>query len=129
MQRDCALPIAGRGRLTSYSMEYKTGVLGPVDPRDVIYTKTRLKAHLDRNRLDRHIVRNAHVQTTASSATIQAQVAPSLGDFVSSRTIRRRLAEGDLESRCPLRVPSTPPFGVVPCTRKMVCSGMEQGRL
>ncbi|GFV65860.1 transposable element Tcb2 transposase [Trichonephila clavipes] len=28
---------------------------------------------------NRHIVRNAHVQPTASKATIQAQVAPSLG--------------------------------------------------
>ncbi|GFU19108.1 hypothetical protein TNCV_4397101 [Trichonephila clavipes] len=74
MQRDCALRIAGRGRLTSFYVEYKTGnhthkaclsvlnrlqrksggrhtitpfskaiwVLEPVDPRDVIYTKTRL---------------------------------------------------------------------------------------
>ncbi|GFU93358.1 transposable element Tcb1 transposase [Trichonephila clavipes] len=35
-------------------------------------------------REDRHIIRNAHVQPTASSATIQAQVAPSLGAPVSS---------------------------------------------
>ncbi|GFU05488.1 transposable element Tcb2 transposase [Trichonephila clavipes] len=50
-----------------------------------------------------------HVPPTASSATIQAQVAPSLGALVSSRTIRRRLAEGYLGSRCPLRVlPLTP---------------------
>ncbi|GFU14942.1 transposable element Tcb2 transposase [Trichonephila clavipes] len=40
-------------------------------------------------REDRHIVRNARVQTTASSAAIQAQVAPSLGAPVSSGTIRR----------------------------------------
>ncbi|GFW96656.1 transposable element Tcb2 transposase [Trichonephila clavipes] len=58
---------------------------------------------------DRHIVRNARVQPTASSATIQARVAPSLGTPVSSRTIRRCLAEGHLGSRCPLRVlPLTP---------------------
>ncbi|PRD25388.1 UNVERIFIED_CONTAM: hypothetical protein NCL1_41062 [Trichonephila clavipes] len=49
-------------------------------------------------REDRHIVRNARVQPTASSAAIQAQVAPSLGAPVSSRTIRRRLAEGHLGS-------------------------------
>ncbi|GFU05455.1 transposable element Tcb2 transposase [Trichonephila clavipes] len=50
-----------------------------------------------------------HVPPTASSATIQAQVAPSLGALVSSRTIRRRLAKGYLGSRCPLRVlPLTP---------------------
>ncbi|GFV22364.1 transposable element Tcb2 transposase [Trichonephila clavipes] len=43
-----------------------------------------------------HIVRNTLVQPTASSAAIQAQVAPSLGSLVSSRTIRRCLAEGHL---------------------------------
>ncbi|GFV44402.1 transposable element Tcb2 transposase [Trichonephila clavipes] len=49
-------------------------------------------------REDRHIVRNARVQPTASSAALQAQVAPSLGAPVSSQTIRRRLAEGHLGS-------------------------------
>ncbi|GFW87318.1 transposable element Tcb2 transposase [Trichonephila clavipes] len=58
---------------------------------------------------DRHIVRNAHVQPTASSAAIQALVAPSLGYPVSSRTIRRRLAEGHLGSRRLLRVLSLTP--------------------
>ncbi|GFX19479.1 transposable element Tcb2 transposase [Trichonephila clavipes] len=53
---------------------------------------------------DRHIVRNARVQPTASLAAIQAQAAPSLRVPVSSRTIRRRLAEGHLELRRPLRV-------------------------
>ncbi|PRD35260.1 UNVERIFIED_CONTAM: hypothetical protein NCL1_12066 [Trichonephila clavipes] len=55
-------------------------------------------------REDHHIVRNARVQPTASSAATQAQVAPSLGAPVSSRTIRRQLAEGHLVSRCLLRV-------------------------
>ncbi|GFX54597.1 transposable element Tcb2 transposase [Trichonephila clavipes] len=41
---------------------------------------------------------------TASSAAIQAQVEPLLWAHVSSRTIRRRLAEGHLVSRRPLRV-------------------------
>ncbi|GFW08353.1 transposable element Tcb2 transposase [Trichonephila clavipes] len=60
-------------------------------------------------REDLHIVRNARVRSTASSAAIQIQVAPSLGSLGSSRTIRRHLAEGHLESRCPLRVlPLTP---------------------
>ncbi|GFX77205.1 transposable element Tcb2 transposase [Trichonephila clavipes] len=60
-------------------------------------------------REDLHIVRNACVQPTASSVAIQAQVAPSLGAPVSSRTIRRFLAEGHLRSRRPLRVlPLTP---------------------
>ncbi|GFV35592.1 transposable element Tcb2 transposase [Trichonephila clavipes] len=70
---------------------------------------------------------------TASSAGIQTQIGPSLGALVSSRTIRRCLAEGHLGSRCPLRVlplmpPSMPPFGVVPRTRKLDCSGMEPDR-
>ncbi|GFT02148.1 transposable element Tcb2 transposase [Trichonephila clavipes] len=60
-------------------------------------------------REDRHIVRNARVQPTASSTAIQVQVAPSLGAHVSSRTIRRRLAERHLRSRRLLRVlPLTP---------------------
>ncbi|GFU85466.1 transposable element Tcb2 transposase [Trichonephila clavipes] len=41
---------------------------------------------------------------TVSSIAIQAQVAPSLGPTVSSRTIRRCLAVGHLRSRHPLRV-------------------------
>ncbi|GFV88087.1 transposable element Tcb2 transposase [Trichonephila clavipes] len=60
-------------------------------------------------RENRHIVRNARAQPTASSAAIQAQVAPSLGAPVSSRTMRRHLAEGHLGSRRLLRVlPLTP---------------------
>ncbi|GFW53181.1 transposable element Tcb2 transposase [Trichonephila clavipes] len=35
-------------------------------------------------REDRHIVRNAHVQPTASSATVHAQVALTLGGPMSS---------------------------------------------
>ncbi|GFW46605.1 transposable element Tcb2 transposase [Trichonephila clavipes] len=60
-------------------------------------------------REDHHIVRNSRVQPTASLAVIQAQVAISLGTSVTSRTIRRRLAEGHLGSRCPLRVLSLTP--------------------
>ncbi|GFV60679.1 transposable element Tcb2 transposase [Trichonephila clavipes] len=48
-------------------------------------------------REDRHIIRNAHVHPTASSTAIQAQVAPSLGASVSSRTKRRCLAKGHLD--------------------------------
>ncbi|GFU89775.1 transposable element Tcb2 transposase [Trichonephila clavipes] len=47
----------------------------------------------------------------ASSAAIQVQVAPSLRAPVSSKTIRRRLAEGHLGSRRPLHVqPLTPTY-------------------
>ncbi|GFX59814.1 transposable element Tcb2 transposase [Trichonephila clavipes] len=60
-------------------------------------------------REDRHIVRNVRVQPIASSAANQAQVAPSLGVPVSSRTIRRCLAEGHLGLQSPLHVlPLTP---------------------
>ncbi|GFW98192.1 transposable element Tcb2 transposase [Trichonephila clavipes] len=60
-------------------------------------------------REDHPIVRNARVQLTASSVAIQAQVAPSLGSPVSSRTIRRHLAEGHLGSWRLIRVlPLTP---------------------
>ncbi|GFW84106.1 transposable element Tcb2 transposase [Trichonephila clavipes] len=50
------------------------------------------------NREDRHIVRNARLQTTASPAAIQSQVESSSGTPVSSRIKRRRLAEGHLGS-------------------------------
>ncbi|GFX01529.1 transposable element Tcb2 transposase [Trichonephila clavipes] len=52
----------------------------------------------------RYIVRNAHVQVTASSAAIQAQVASSLRAPVFSRTIQMRMAKGHLRSRRQLRV-------------------------
>ncbi|GFU43206.1 transposable element Tcb2 transposase [Trichonephila clavipes] len=56
------------------------------------------------HREDRHIVRNARVHPTASSAAIQAQVAPSIGVSVSSRTVPRCLAEGQLGLWCPIRL-------------------------
>ncbi|GFY22289.1 transposable element Tcb2 transposase [Trichonephila clavipes] len=56
------------------------------------------------SREESHVVRNPRVQPIASSAAIQAQVAPSIVAPVSSQTIRRRLAEGHLGSRRPLRV-------------------------
>ncbi|GFT12702.1 transposable element Tcb2 transposase [Trichonephila clavipes] len=60
-------------------------------------------------REDRHIVRKARIQPTASSAAIQAQVSPSIGAPMSSRTIKMSLAEGHLGSRRPLRgLPLTP---------------------
>ncbi|GFW55725.1 transposable element Tcb2 transposase [Trichonephila clavipes] len=55
-------------------------------------------------RENHHNVRNASVQPTVSSVAIQEHVAPSIGASVSSRTIRRRLAEGHLGSRHPLTV-------------------------
>ncbi|GFX88210.1 transposable element Tcb2 transposase [Trichonephila clavipes] len=56
------------------------------------------------HREDRHVVRNTHANSTASSAVTQAQIIPSLGAPVFSRTKRRCLTEGHLGSRCPLRV-------------------------
>ncbi|GFV80377.1 uncharacterized protein TNCV_2259811 [Trichonephila clavipes] len=55
-----------------------------MDPRDVIYTKTSSgRPQQTSRREDRHIIRNACVQPTASSAAIQAQLAPFLGAPVS----------------------------------------------
>ncbi|GFV37593.1 uncharacterized protein TNCV_4982151 [Trichonephila clavipes] len=84
---------------------------------------------------DRHIVRNACIQPTASTAAIQAQVESSLGAPTSSGIIRRHLTEGHLGSWHPLRVlpftPThlTPLFGVVLRTRKLDCRGMGPDRL
>ncbi|GFW51173.1 transposable element Tcb2 transposase [Trichonephila clavipes] len=78
-------------------------------------------------REDHHIIRNARVQPTASSAAIQAQVAPSLGAPVSSRTVRRRLAERHLGSRRPLRM--LPLTLIHRRLRLEWCYGMEPGRL
>ncbi|GFX35061.1 uncharacterized protein TNCV_2330011 [Trichonephila clavipes] len=49
-------------------------------------------------RENHQIIRNESVQSTVSSAAIQAQVAPSLGAPVFSRAIRRHLDEGHLGS-------------------------------
>ncbi|GFX81423.1 HTH_Tnp_Tc3_2 domain-containing protein [Trichonephila clavipes] len=84
---------------------------------------------------DHHIIRNAHVRPTASSATIQAQVAPSLGApcVFSNHTkvpggrpfvIAASYTGAALDAH-----PLTPPFGVVPRTRKLDCSGIEPGLL
>ncbi|GFV08125.1 transposable element Tcb2 transposase [Trichonephila clavipes] len=130
MQRDCALSIAGEAvflKLRGSPLEGRAGFSGSA--RDVIYTKSGSGSPRQTSpRKDRRIVRNARVEPTASSNAIQAQVALSLENLVSYRTIRRRLGEGHLGSRQPLRVlPSTPPFGVVPRTRKLDYSGMEPG--
>ncbi|GFS84118.1 transposable element Tcb2 transposase [Trichonephila clavipes] len=79
--------------------------------REMSFTRRPDSGHprQTRHREDHHIVRNAHVQPTASSASIQAHVARSLGAPVFCRTIRRRLADGHLESRFLLRMlPLTP---------------------
>ncbi|GFU70098.1 HTH_Tnp_Tc3_2 domain-containing protein [Trichonephila clavipes] len=113
MQRDCALRIACRGRLTSFSVEYKTGRSDCVVRRrwnqwirEISFTR-RPGSGRPRQiscREDHYIARNACVQSTASSVAIQSQVAPSLRGPVSSRTIRRWLAEGHMGSRSPLCV-------------------------
>ncbi|GFW29791.1 transposable element Tcb2 transposase [Trichonephila clavipes] len=103
------LTEAGRGRLTSFSVEYETGNQSLFQCAES-FTKPGSGRPRQTSRWeDNRIVRNARVQPTASSVAIQAQVAPSLGAPVSSRTIRRCLAEGHLGSRRPLRVlPLTP---------------------
>ncbi|GFV05909.1 hypothetical protein TNCV_2552761 [Trichonephila clavipes] len=72
-----------------------------VAPAGFEYAETVRSNHCRRplqtsRREDHHIVRNARIQPTASSAAMQAQVAPSLGAPVSSGTIRKRLAQGHL---------------------------------
>ncbi|GFW28973.1 histone-lysine N-methyltransferase SETMAR [Trichonephila clavipes] len=85
-------------------------VLGPVDPRDIIYTTTRLRTPST----DQSSRKPPHRKKCPSTANcfighIQAQIALSLGAHVSSRTIRKRLAEEHLGLRCLLRVlPLTP---------------------
>ncbi|GFV51990.1 transposable element Tcb2 transposase [Trichonephila clavipes] len=90
----------------------------PVDPRYVTYIYIRHPRQTS-HREDRHILRNAHVQLTASSEAIQSQVAPSIRAPVASRTIRRRLFEEHMGSRRPLRVlPLMPIYG---CLRLEWC--------
>ncbi|GFV17627.1 integrase catalytic domain-containing protein [Trichonephila clavipes] len=114
-------------RLSRWQLE----VLRPVNPRDVIYTKVRLRTpSTDQSSKSPLHRKKCRIQPNASSAAIQALVEPSLGTPVPYQTIRRRLAEGHLGSRRPLRVlPLMPPFGVVPRTRKLDYRGMEPGRL
>ncbi|GFW66723.1 transposable element Tcb2 transposase [Trichonephila clavipes] len=71
--------------------------------REMSFTRRPGSGHLRQtsHREDRHMVRNACVQPNASSTAILAQVAPSLGTSVSSRTIRKCLAEGQLGSLQP----------------------------
>ncbi|GFW27485.1 transposable element Tcb2 transposase [Trichonephila clavipes] len=85
MQPDCALRIAGTGRLTSFSVECKTGV----------GTSESVRSHLHENQVQDALNRPVDEKTATSP--------------VSSRTIRRRLAEGHLGSRRPLcGLPLTP---------------------
>ncbi|GFX88224.1 hypothetical protein TNCV_1066401 [Trichonephila clavipes] len=98
---------AGSSPIRPYSVCCEE-VLGPVDPRDVIYTKTSLRTPSTEQSLRRppHPKKNTR---TALSTTIQPQIAPLLGAPVSSRTIQRRLDEGHLGARHALRVlPLTP---------------------
>ncbi|GFU47943.1 hypothetical protein TNCV_4967391 [Trichonephila clavipes] len=68
-----------------------------MNPRDVIYTKTRPRMpSADQSSRRPSLVRNARLEPTASSAAIQAHPAPSLRATASSQAIRRRLSEGHL---------------------------------
>ncbi|GFU75529.1 hypothetical protein TNCV_2862451 [Trichonephila clavipes] len=93
-----------------------------------------MEAGWSARRVARQLDRSGCVPT-ASSAAIQAQVAPLLGAPVSSRTIQRRLDEGHIGFAAPITCaaldahPSTPLFGKMLYMRKLDCSGMEPGRL
>ncbi|GFV41689.1 uncharacterized protein TNCV_3628401 [Trichonephila clavipes] len=86
--------------------------LGPMDPRDVVYTKTRLRTPST----DQSSRRPPHRKKCTRTANCFIDHHPCTGSIrqvsrrqVSSRTIRRRLAEGHLGSRHPLRLlPLTP---------------------
>ncbi|GFW33563.1 HTH_Tnp_Tc3_2 domain-containing protein [Trichonephila clavipes] len=116
MQRDCALRFAGRERLTSFSVEYKTG-------NQILF---ECSESFTKEELGRHAI-------TPFSKT--AQITPSLGAPVSSRTIRRHLAEGHLGSWRHLSVLTLSPthrrLRLEWCCARgnLDCSGMELGRL
>ncbi|GFV75518.1 uncharacterized protein TNCV_1483621 [Trichonephila clavipes] len=111
-------------------------VLGPVDPRDVIYTKTRLRMPSTNQSLRRPPHRRRCTRTdncfigrhpgTDSTFTRIPCVfsnhtkAPGLRTFGIAVPITCAALDAH---------PSTPPFGVMPCTRKPDCSGMVPGRL
>ncbi|GFU95446.1 uncharacterized protein TNCV_4787811 [Trichonephila clavipes] len=80
-------------------------VLEPVDPRDVIYTKTRLRIP-STDQSSRRTPHHKKCKRTANcfNGRHQAQVAPSLESTVSCQNIRRCLAEENLGSRRSLRV-------------------------
>ncbi|GFT87559.1 hypothetical protein TNCV_3771761 [Trichonephila clavipes] len=71
---------------------------------------------------------------TASSAAIQAQVALLLASPVSTQPyegawLKDIWDRGDHYVCCLEAHPSTPPFGVVLCTRKLYCGERESGHL
>ncbi|GFW09239.1 uncharacterized protein TNCV_2101931 [Trichonephila clavipes] len=85
-------------------------MLGPMDPRDVIYTKIRLSTPS----ADQSSRRPSHRKKCTRTANCfvgrhPGTGRPSLGAPVTSRTIRRRLAEEYLGSLRPLRVLSVTP--------------------
>ncbi|GFT94366.1 transposable element Tcb2 transposase [Trichonephila clavipes] len=104
MQRDCSLCIAGRGRLTSSSVEYKTGNQSLFECAES-FTK-RVARQLGRS--DCVVKRYWNQWIREISFTRR----PGLG--CPRQTSRRE--ERHIIS----------PFGVVPRTRKLDCSGMEQ---
>ncbi|GFW80524.1 uncharacterized protein TNCV_2416261 [Trichonephila clavipes] len=95
-------------------MEAGLKVLGPVDPRDVIYAKTRLRTPST----DQSLRRSPHGKKCTHTANCFIGRHPGTSSnfnrgTVFSRTILRRTAEGHLGSRCPLR----------PSIDASVCSG------
>ncbi|GFT25193.1 transposable element Tcb2 transposase [Trichonephila clavipes] len=85
----------------------KQDVWGPEDIIVVIYTATSFSGRPRQTscREDRHIIRHARVEPTASFT----QAAPSIRAPVSSRTIAMCLTDGHLISRRPSRgLPMTP---------------------
>ncbi|GFW13937.1 hypothetical protein TNCV_4700721 [Trichonephila clavipes] len=109
MQRDCALRRACRGRLTAFVVEYETGDQSLLECAES-FTKEELRQLLQR-------LPSRHRGPCVFSNDTKE---PGGRTFV----IAAHITCAALEAHT-----STPPFEVVPHTRKLDCSGMEPGRL
>ncbi|PRD22694.1 UNVERIFIED_CONTAM: hypothetical protein NCL1_48447 [Trichonephila clavipes] len=106
MQRDCALRIAGRGRFTSFSVEYKAGGVGTSGSETYHLHEYQAQGALTDQTSRKSLHRKKYTRTAncfigrhPGNDSTFIRVLP-----VSSRTIRRRLTEGHFGSRHPLRV-------------------------
>ncbi|GFT31645.1 uncharacterized protein TNCV_230841 [Trichonephila clavipes] len=110
--------------------------MGPVDPRDVIYSKTRLRMPST----DQSSRRPSYRKKCTRTANCFIRRHSSTGStFIRGSCVflnHTKMPGGKTFGiTAPITCaaldahPSMPPFGVVPCTRKLDCSAMEPGRL
>ncbi|GFW93793.1 uncharacterized protein TNCV_4220741 [Trichonephila clavipes] len=107
----------------------------PVDPRDVIYTKTRHKTPFK----DKSSRRPPHRKKCTRTANCFIGCHPGTGSSFTGALCLLEPYESDLLKDIGVAAPitcdtldahpSTPSFETVPRTRKLNCSGMEPGRL